>query len=180
MSSTKSNLIPESPSRIDKELLSMEDDRNLDDKIHIYLCNLIPDTGGAYEEREKIMLNGLPHSLKTYYLVRRLEWGIPWDGCNDFFMQNGDHLIPEGIEALFALGADDHAKLLKEILPFVRSEISKYEDAEKSDTIDLVFSDDYISPLDAYDKKWIDIKFDLFKARMKKIRENPDSFIYPR
>jgi len=181
MTSSKADLIPKVPMAIDEQLLSIKDDSKLDDKIHIYLNNLIPDIGGNFEEREEKMVNELPASLKQYYLIRRLEWGIPWDGVTDFFMQNGFnglHLIPEGIEALRTIGAEEHAELLEEVIPIVMSEFNKFEEAEKNNTIDLVYTDEYIYPLDPYNEKWDNIEFDLFKARMNQIRNRPAQFLH--
>lgn len=172
--------IPEPPTDLTIEFYrSHSNPQTADDKMWLYLCELIPEDQRPYRERVQSMLAEITPQLRRYFLTRGFDWERGSGGLETCMMleTDEDHLfVADTADEYEALGAVEHANIIREIIPLAKVRLAKISEADASGK-EFDFDDGF---WDAYEERW-DMAcehFNFYDVIWHDIRENPELYIH--
>ena len=170
----------ETPQALTKALYrsstSIED---VDSKMWLYLCDLVPEDNRPYHIRVVEMLNSVSSKLRRYYLTRGFDWERGSGGLEACLMidPKDDHLfLNDTIYAYESLGAFKHAAIIRELIPKSQDRRNLINEADKKGE-EFNFDD---GMWDSYETRWdtASEEFNFYDVLWSDILTNTEEYIH--
>ena len=144
-----------------------------------YLLAQVPEGPESYRDRTAKMLASISPELRRYFLIRQFDWERGSGGIEDCRMKaNDDGFIEDTIAAYEAIGAKQHAQIIRELVPITRA---RWQAIKVADAAGRAFDFDTDNPFDRYDDLWDKAgdKFDFVGAIFQDIKNHPEKYTHP-
>ena len=152
--------------------------KDIDTSVWLYLCDLIPNTGGSIRERKLAMLKRVSQELGRYYLSRGFDWERDSEGLEGCVMLEDDEMLLDNtVKAYEALGAVEHAQIVSELIVLSDRRRKDISEAEYAGA-EFNYED---GAFDAFEKRWdaASSKFDFYQKIFADMKRNPERYVHP-
>ena len=154
------------------EILASIPDDKLEDAVFDYVIAKVGDDS----EHEVAIVAKLPIGAQALYITSLVDGEVRNGGFNQFYWNPSGRFTDQAAEAFEFFSAHEHAALMREANSVRAMEADKMKKFEERGTTQA-FSDSYKeTQLGPLDDKYYELKEDLGKLRIAKIRSMPEFF----
>ena len=153
-------------------ILASIPDADVEEAVLDYVSSKI---GNDYEHEVAIVAK-LPTGAQALYITSLVDGEVNNGGFNQFYWNSSGRFTDQAAEAFEFFSAHEHAALMREansVRAMEAEKMKKYKDRASLEAFSESYKESQLGPLD---EKYFELKEDLNKLRITKIRSMPDFF----